>query len=329
MQFEDFAGNAALKTALSAAFSRRRLPHTLLLQGESGLGKRTLAQILARAAVCTCEDRDSAPCGVCPACIRSKAGSHPDIRAITGSGKSNIISAASVDEIIRDAYKKPEEADVSVYLIFAENPIPEITQNKLLKIMEEPPEGVLFIFTVPSADALLPTIRSRAQIFTVRPPEESEAAEYVRKKTGISMEEAERLASLHRGNIGRMLSDGENGRAAKAEQAAEDIASALVSGTEHDLLVATAPLIKDKPLFPDAMARLQLLLRDACLLKNNVNVQVPAREVCDKLRRRLSLKALTALCEMTAKYTEYWRRNANMALLVTALCSEMKETAGK
>lgn len=102
-----------------------------------------------------------------------------------------------------------------------------------------------------------------------------------------------------------------------------------VSGTEHDLLAATAPLIKDKPLFPESMERLQLLLRDACLLKNNVNVQVPAREVCDKLRRKLSLKALMALCEMTAKYTEYWRRNANMALLVTALCAEMKETAGK
>lgn len=58
-------GMRALKTALSAAFSRRRLPHTLLLQGEAGLGKRTLAQILARAAVCTCEDRDLAPCGVC------------------------------------------------------------------------------------------------------------------------------------------------------------------------------------------------------------------------------------------------------------------------
>lgn len=66
-----------------------------------------------------------------------------------------------------------------------------------------------------------------------------------------------------------------------------------------------------------------------CLLKNNVNVQVPAREVCDKLRRKLSLKALDgALCEMTAKYTEYWRRNANM-LFVTALCAEMKETGAQ
>ena len=198
MQFEGFAGNAALKTALSAAFSRRRLPHTLLLQGEAGLGKRTLAQILARAAVCTCEDRDLAPCGVCPACIRAKAGSHPDIRIVTGSGKSNTISVASVDEVIRDAYKKPEEADINVYCIFAENPMPEITQNKLLKVIEEPPTGALFIFTVLSADALLPTIRSRAQVFTVRPPEESEAAVYVQNKTGMPMEEAETSAECFR-----------------------------------------------------------------------------------------------------------------------------------
>lgn len=105
--------------------------------------------------------------------------------------------------------------------------MPEITQNKLLKVIEEPPTGALFIFTVLSADALLPTIRSRAQVFTVRPPEESEAAVYVQNKTGMPMVEAEKLASLHRGNIGRMLSDGENGRAAKAEQMAEDIANAL------------------------------------------------------------------------------------------------------
>ena len=76
--------------------------------------------------------------------------------------------------------------------------MPEITQNKLLKVIEEPPTGALFIFTVLSADALLPTIRSRAQVFTVRPPEESEAAVYVQNKTGMPMEEAEKLASLHR-----------------------------------------------------------------------------------------------------------------------------------
>lgn len=163
----------------------------------------------------------------------------------------------------------------------------------------------------------------------MRSPEESEAAVYVQNKTGMPMEEAEKLASLHRGNIGRMLSDGENGRAAKAEQMAEDIANALVSGTEHDLLAATAPLIKDKPLFPESMERLAAFAARYMSAEKQCKCAGAAREVCDKLRRKLSLKALMALCEMTAKYTEYWRRNANMALLVTALCAEMKETAGK
>ena len=66
MQFQNFVGNAALKSALSGAFSRRRLPHAILLQGESGLGKRTLARILANAAVCRSENREFSPCGVCP-----------------------------------------------------------------------------------------------------------------------------------------------------------------------------------------------------------------------------------------------------------------------
>ena len=83
MQFGDFVGNAALKSALSGAFSRRRLPHAILLAGEAGLGKRTLARQVARAVVWRCADREAAPCGVCPASIRSAAGSHPDIRAIS------------------------------------------------------------------------------------------------------------------------------------------------------------------------------------------------------------------------------------------------------
>ena len=301
MQFGDFVGNAALKSALSDAFSRRRLPHAILLAGEAGLGKRTLARQVARAVVCRCADREAAPCGVCPACIRSAAGSHPDIRAITGSGASNSISAESVEQVISDAYKRPEEADARVYLFFIENGISDAAQNKLLKLIEEPPPGVIFIFTAPSADLLLPTIRSRVQTFAVQ-----------------------------RGNIGRMLSDGENGRAAKAVQLAQDVALALCEGTEHDLLAASAPLIKDKPLFSETAERIGLLFRDACMLKNNVQaVSAATADVAQRLSRRLSLRQLMDLCALTAQYAGYVKRNANMALLVTAFCAKMRETAGR
>ena len=330
MQFQNFVGNAALKSALSGAFSRRRLPHAILLQGESGLGKRTLARILANAVVCRSGNSELAPCGVCPSCIRAAAGSHPDIRVVTGSGKSDTVSAAAVDGVIEDAYRRPEEADVSVYLFFIENGIQDAAQNKLLKLIEEPTPGVIFIFTVPSADVLLPTIRSRVQIFTVRSPEEAEAAAYVEERSGISAEEAQKLAALHRGNIGRMLSDGENGRAAKAARFAEEIVLALAEGSEHELLAAAAPLIKEKGLFPETAERMQLMFRDACVVKSGAkSVTAGTQDMAQRLSRKLPLKSLMALCEATVRYAGYVQRNANMALMVTAFCAEMKDIAGR
>ena len=189
---------------------------------------------------------------------------------------------------------------------------------------------MIFIFTAPSADLLLPTIRSRVQTFAVHAPSEREAAAYVAQKTGVSEQEALALAALHRGNIGRMLSDGENGRAAKAAQLAQDVALALCEGTEHDLLAASAPLIKDKPLFSETAERIELLFRDACMLKNNVQaVSAATADVAQRLSRRLSLRQLMDLCALTAQYAGYVKRNANMALLVTAFCAKMRETAGR
>lgn len=330
MQFENFVGNAALKSALSGAFFRRRLPHAILLQGEAGLGKRTLARILARAAVCRAENRETAPCGVCPSCIRAAAGSHPDIRIVTGSGASGAVSAESVEKVLSDAYRRPEEADVSVYMFFIENGISDAAQNKLLKLIEEPPPGVIFIFTVPSADILLSTIRSRAQIFTVRAPEEQEAAEFVQNKTGMPYDEALALSALHKGNIGRMLSDGENGRAAKAANLAVEIALAVAEKSEHELLAATASLVKDKALFLETAERLQAVFRDACVVKSGARaVSAGARETAERLSRRLSLRSLMALCDTVGQYAGYVQRNANMALMITAFCAEMRKTAGR
>ena len=85
MEFPGFLGNAPVKEALSRAFSVRRFPHALLLQGEPGTGKGAFAQLVAQALVCRRKDR--APCGECPSCVRAKAGSHPDIAGWKGAGR--------------------------------------------------------------------------------------------------------------------------------------------------------------------------------------------------------------------------------------------------
>ena len=139
MDLSRFLGNRQVKEALCSAFSAGRFPHAIVLQGDPGCGKRTLALLIAQALVC--RDKERAPCGACPSCVRAAAGSHPDIRLVEGSGTTRSLTVAAVKEVIADAYRRPEEADYSVYLLFLGEKTLPAAQNKLLKLIEEPPEG--------------------------------------------------------------------------------------------------------------------------------------------------------------------------------------------
>ena len=79
MRFDGFVGHAAPKARVSAFVDTGRFPHALLIEGARGSGRRTLARLIAQAAVCTGEGER--PCGVCVACRKALAGSHPDITA--------------------------------------------------------------------------------------------------------------------------------------------------------------------------------------------------------------------------------------------------------
>lgn len=327
MDFSSIAGNRDVLETLSDELRTHRFPHAILLQGEAGTGKRTLAKLLA--GILVCENREHAPCGVCPACIRARAGSHPDIRIPQGSGKTNSLSVDTIKGITADAYKMPDLADVSIYLLFVENRMSEAVQNKLLKLMEEPPGSAVFILTAPSAEQFLPTIRSRVQIFTMRAPALEDAAAFVGEKAGIPPEEANRLAVLCSGNVGRMLEELADGNAQAVQQTAQTITKNLLINAEHGLLEASAPMIRDKHFAGQVLARLSLIIRDACVLRSQGTALLggadrEAQDLC-----RLSMKRLLALAQIPEKYRRMLDQNVNMTLLVTGLCAAMRTAAGK
>lgn len=327
MQFPQFIGNEEVKEALSAAFTAGRFPHAVILQGNAGCGKKTLAALLAKALVC--RDRDNAPCGVCPSCVRAAAGSHPDIRVVEGSGVTKSLSVDTVKEVIADSYRMPEEAHYNVYVLHMGSRTGDAAQNKLLKVIEEPPEGAVFILVCESAEQLLPTICSRAQIYTLNPPSINEAAAFVQQKADLSAEEALHLAELCGGNIGQMLSEQEQGGAAQAAKIAQEIAAAIPLSTGDALYKACAPLQKDRRLCAEVLERLEVIFRDACVLRvGGEKLLSGADELADRLST-LPRKKLYALPQLTVDYRQRLERNANVPLLITCLCTQLRENTGR
>lgn len=325
MEFPGFAGNAPVKHQINQALETGRFPHAVLIQGAGGLGKRTLARLLAKALVC--RDPAKAPCGLCPSCIRAAAGSHPDIRIEEGSGATRSLSVDTIRAVTADAFRMPEEADVSIFLLFIQNRISEAAQNKLLKLLEEPPGHAMFIITCRAVNELLPTIRSRVQVLSLQPVTADEAAQ-VLQAHDMTAEDARRLAAQYGGNIGRALQAAAEGQAGQAGEKALAVAGCLMSGSEHALLAETAALIGDKDLLREVLRRLELIFRDALVQRMGAGNAASGQVLPDRLHG-LPAKRLLALVQVPGTYTARLDRNINPALLITCLCSDLRTAAGR
>ena len=332
MQFPDFAGNQEIKQLLDHMFTEGRLPHAVILQGEDGLGKRMLAEIIASAAVCSAGEK--APCGKCPGCIKAAAGSHPDIHRAQGTGASRSFHVEEIRFIRSDVYKKPHEARYRVYLLFGAHTMSVQAQNALLKVLEEPPEYALFILTCPSASALLPTVRSRAQIFSLTPPSLEEAVQAALKKCPqVTPREMEEAALRWGCNVGKMISSFTEEDRAAATALAVSIAQAACAPQKLPLLEMTAPMLRDRELVRQVMDYLLLVFRDACAIRAGSDALLAGSGDAEKAARMLAgsltRERLVRLPQLVRETRERVDRNANTPLLVTEFCARLRTLTGK
>lgn len=289
LNFSGFEGNEEVKSLLSLTFDEGRFPHAVILEGSQTSGKPVLAGILAKAAVCLSDGEK--PCGHCPGCVKAQAGSHPDIVLLDGDADPRAFPIDAIRKIRSDAYIKPNEAPNKVYVLSGVQNMTEISQNALLKVFEEPPENVLFLLTCVSAAALLPTVRSRAQIFSL---EGAHAAD------GVDLEFTAKLTA------------------------------AITAAKEADLLFLTSGLIKDKVKLRAVLAQLVLVFRDAAVLRAGGGVCLSGqREAAQALGAGLTRDKLLLLMDEVKKTQRALDLNANSALLVTALCANFRTAAGR
>lgn len=208
--FDDFLPQGEEIASLRGRIEEGRLVHALLITGEPGTGKRTLAALIAGALMCKAQA--GIPCGQCSGCRMTAAGEHPDITVIekgiplspdTAKGRSTI-PVDDIREMIRLCSQYPfEGGNRAVVIRDAENMTPQ-AQNCLLKILEEPPQNTYFILTTAHPDQILTTVRSRCRPVKLTPWE----AAYIEKVLageGIDTEKAKKAASVSAGSIGNAL----------------------------------------------------------------------------------------------------------------------------
>ena len=181
-----------------------KLPHAVLVHGGDGWGQLEFAQALAQSLLCESPSSDRSACGRCPACGWFSLGNHPDFRLVVpesmaadveeegaepGKKKSDQIRVEQVRDLADFLAVGTHRAGARVILIYPAEAMNPNTQNALLKNLEEPPPGTVFLLVTAQPDRLLPTVRSRCLKFPMAPPDAREALRWL-KEQGVEDAEA-------------------------------------------------------------------------------------------------------------------------------------------
>lgn len=229
---------------------RQRLPHALLLIGQKGLGKFELARLFAASLLCERPQPDGRACGACLACNWYAQGNHPDFRLLqpeamaeeadAEEGKKKASQQITIDQVrgLDDFLNVgTHRAGLRIILVNPAEAMNRSTANALLKTLEEPASGTLFLLVSNEPLRLLPTIRSRCQAVPVPVPQ---AVDAERALQGDGLADAARWLALAGGSPGLALNMAESGQGSWLES----MVKRLAAGRQFDPLGLAAEMEK-------------------------------------------------------------------------------------
>ena len=242
--FKDVIGQEALKEKLRREVNEGHIPHAQLFCGPSGVGKLALALAYARYLCCT-NRSDGEACGHCQSCKQWDQLMHPDVHfmfpivssekkkkticadyltewrellinspyfsysqwleAIDAENSQALIYGKESDEITKTLSLKPVQGDFKITIIWLPEKMNDTCANKMLKLLEEPPERTIFLLCSEEPERMLSTILSRAQRINLPRLTEIEIAEALQNKYGIEPRDSENLAHLANGSFVKAL----------------------------------------------------------------------------------------------------------------------------
>jgi DNA polymerase-3 subunit delta' len=249
MNFVQIPGQSEIKAKLLRSIKEERVSHAQLFTGPAGCGAMALALAYAKIISCENRtEHDS--CGICKSCVKYEKLIHPDLHfvfpliknkkipdpvsdnyieqwrdfvmkspyftinnwldSIEVGNAQGMIFSSEASEIIKKLSLKPFESDFKIMIIWLPEKMHPSTANKLLKMIEEPPEKTLFLLVSEEADKVIPTILSRCQLVKIPSFTSNEIEKYLIQRFMTDADKSEDIARVSNGNITRAIELCEN-----------------------------------------------------------------------------------------------------------------------
>jgi DNA polymerase-3 subunit delta' len=272
MGFDEFRGNPATVSRLREMIGRDRLPHAIILTGPRGIGKYTLAQMVAKAMNCkehpTTEDGLPDFCGRCHNCThiaqaddleqrfneaveareqmrdadkretRILVQTHPEVLILPPDPPQMLVKVDQVRKLISEIYYRPS-LGLRRFYIFPEANFMKEAANALLKVLEEPPDFATIFLLAENSNALLPTIRSRCITLRLAPLPLEEIAADLALRPEWTAAQRKLVARLCGGAVGRARGFDLTGYLTSRKEALLLLTTALDGGDHSALFRAT------------------------------------------------------------------------------------------
>ena len=316
MGFGEVFGNEPAKRSFIRALAQNRISNAYVLEGIAGVGKRLLADVVARGLIC--EQGENAPCDMCPACRKAKNHSHPDIIYLKSqSGKASIGVDDVREQILNEVYLKPYLGKRRVFIIGEGDALSVEAQNALLKVLEEPPSYVTFLICVTKQDKLLDTVLSRSCVIPLFPLSVEEVEKVLAQET-IESEKIKLYARLSQGSIGaakQLLMD-EN-----TEHLFEEGIAAMLRLKKSGASVRETAdfFINEKEHIGEITDFCQTFLRDCVYVKSGLSHQViyenkqsDMRVFCEGIRKKNLISAFDRLTDFKLRLKQNLNYNASV-----------------
>lgn len=314
--FAELVGQEHVVQTLRNAIAEDRVGHAYLFTGPRGVGKTTMARLLAKAVNCLHPDPAARPCGTCELCTAIAEGRAVDVIEMDAASHTSVEDAR---EIIERVQFRPSVARMKVYIIDETHMLSTAAFNALLKTLEEPPDHALFILATTEVHKVPATILSRCQRFTFVRHSVTSMAAHLRR---IAAAEGIALADGAPEAIARAATGSMRDALGILEQLASFVEGPITLHHVQSLLGMTAAAEVDALIAALLAADLTAALRAVNAVANQgADLRQFARDLVERLRAVMLLKAtgdraLLDLGDDEAAQLAQWAQQAEMAALV-------------